>query len=158
MSNSQSTPGTHDFYPLPLLSNPHVQTLLGHLWRVPIWSHPVRRHILRLADGDALYLYDSIPPGWTFGGPIALLVHGLTGSHASPQVQRLGQFLLPHGWRVVRMDQRGARPSLPLARSAYNAGRSADVRARNPSPAEPHRGVRDRRSRWSDSPSEATSS
>ena len=98
------TPDAPDFRPLPLLSNPHVQTLLGHLWRVPIWSHPVRQHILHLPDGDALTLYDTIPQGWSAGGPIALLVHGLTGSHASPQVQRLANFMLPHGWRVVRMD------------------------------------------------------
>src|SRR4051794_4110483 len=78
-----------DFRPLPLLHNPHVQTLLGHLWPCPKWSHPVRRHVVRVADGDAVVLYDTAPPGWAPGGPVAVLVHGLTGSHRSAQVQRL---------------------------------------------------------------------
>lgn len=128
MSSKPPTSVAFDFRPLPWLSNPHVQTLLGHLWYKPTWSHPVRRHILRLPDGDALTLYDTMPASWPPDGPIALLIHGLTGSHASPQVQRLAQFLLPHGWRVVRMDLRGAGPSIALSRQAYNGTRSDDVR------------------------------
>ena len=129
MSSNLPPPGSLDFRPLPWLSNPHVQTLLGHLWYNPTWSHPVRRHILRLPDSDALTLYDTIPAGWPANGPMALLVHGLTGSHASPQVQRPAQFLLPHNWRVVRMDLRGAGPSIAPSRQAYNGTRSDDVRA-----------------------------
>src|SRR5437879_4509972 len=129
MPNITPSPNAFDFHPLPLLSNPHLQTLLGHLWPRPSWSHPVRSQVLRLPDGDALTLYDTIPSGWQPGGPIALLVHGLTGSHASPQVQRVAQFLLPHGWRVVRMDLRGAGPSIALSRHTYHGGRSDDVRA-----------------------------
>ena len=120
---------SHDFRPLPLLRNPHVQTLLGHLWPCPKWSHPVRRHVVRVADGDAVTLYDTAPPGWSPGGPIALIVHGLTGSHRSAQVQRLATYLLPQGWRVVRMDLRGAKPSIELSRGTYHAGRSDDIRA-----------------------------
>jgi uncharacterized protein len=129
MSSNVPTPGPPDFRPLPWLSNPHLQTLLGFLWYNPTWSHPVRRHVLHLPDGDGLALYDTIPSGWPPDDPIALIVHGLTGSHASPQVQRLAQFLLPHGWRVVRMDLRGAGPSIALSRQAYHGARSGDVRA-----------------------------
>jgi uncharacterized protein len=129
MPTTQPLPGPFNFQPLPLLSNPHLQTLLGYFWPRPPWSHPIRRHILRLADGDALALYDTAPPEWRPGGPIAVLVHGLTGSHASPQVQRLAQFLLPFGWRVVRMDLRGAGPSIALSRQTYHGGASGDVRA-----------------------------
>jgi predicted alpha/beta-fold hydrolase len=124
-----TTPSLLDFRPLPLLGNPHLQTLIGHLWPGPVWTHPIRTQILRLPDGDALTLYDTVPSTWRPGRPIALLVHGLTGSHASPQVQRLAQLLLPHGWRVVRMDLRGAGPSVALSRYSYHGGRSDDVRA-----------------------------
>jgi predicted alpha/beta-fold hydrolase len=129
MPSTLPSPGPFDFRPLPLLSNPHLQTLLGHLWPGPTWSHPIRPQILRLPDGDALTLYDTIPPAWQPGGPVAVIVHGLTGSHASPQVQRLAKFLLPFGWRVVRMDLRGAGPSIALSRQTYHAGQSDDVRA-----------------------------
>jgi predicted alpha/beta-fold hydrolase len=43
-------------------------------------------------------------------------------------VLRLAQFLVPHRWRVVRMDLRGAGPSVPLARQSYHGGISDDVR------------------------------
>jgi uncharacterized protein len=129
MPNIKPTDDLFDFRPLPLLSNPHLQTLLGALWPGPTWTQPTRVQVLRLPDGDALTLYDTIPANWRPDGPITVIVHGLTGSNASPQVQRLAQFLLPYGWRVVRMDLRGARPSLALSRLSYHAGCSEDVRA-----------------------------
>jgi uncharacterized protein len=118
-----------DFRPLPLLSNPHVQTVLGLYLPGNRFRHPTREHVLRLPDGDALMLHDSTPPGWPPGGRIALLLHGLTGSHASPVVRRVAARLYERGLRVVRLDLRGAGKGLPLARVGYNAARSPDVRA-----------------------------
>jgi predicted alpha/beta-fold hydrolase len=118
-----------DFRPLPLLGNAHLQTLLGHWLRGPRLRQPAREHVLWLPDGDGLLLHDIAPSDWEPGDPIALLVHGLTGSHASPQIQRLGLYLLTRGVRVVRMDLRGAGKGLPLARQSYHGGRSEDVRA-----------------------------
>lgn len=118
-----------DFRPLPLLSNPHVQTLLGHVLRGrPVLDCTVER-ILCLPDGDSLVLHDSIPEEWQTGEPIALLVHGLTGSHASSHIVRMARELLARGLRVVRLDLRGAGKGLPLARGFYHGGRSEDVRA-----------------------------
>src|SRR5260370_1137246 len=37
-----------DFQPLPLLRNPHVQTLLGHFLGRPPLRRPSREHVLRL--------------------------------------------------------------------------------------------------------------
>src|SRR2546421_115175 len=108
------------FKPLPLLSNAHVQTLLGHLLSGATVKLPTQRHVLWLPDGDGLVLHDTLPPGWIPGGPIAVLVHGLTGSHASPNMQRLAVLLLERRIRVVRLDQRGAGKGLPLARGSYN--------------------------------------
>jgi len=42
-----------DFRPLPLLGNPHVQTLLGAFLPGTKCPPPRRRHIVRLADGEA---------------------------------------------------------------------------------------------------------
>jgi predicted alpha/beta-fold hydrolase len=114
---------------LPLLSNPHVQTLLGHFLPGPLVVHPTHEQVIRLPDGDAVVLHDSVPDGWQEGSPITVLVHGLTGSHASPYVQRLAHWLLQAGRRVVRIDLRGAGKSLPLSRSTYHGGCSHDLRA-----------------------------
>ena len=121
--------GTSEFRPVPLLTNPHLQTLVGAFWRGPTFDYPSREQVLWLPDGDGLLLYDSVPPGWQPAGKMALLVHGLTGSHQSYLVQRAATLLLERGVRVVRIDQRGAGRGIPLARKTYHAGRSADIRA-----------------------------
>ncbi|HZU37737.1 MAG TPA: alpha/beta fold hydrolase [Gemmataceae bacterium] len=117
-----------DFRPLPLLRNPHVQTILGTCLRGPAFKHATVERELLLADGDRLLLFDSVPPGWQPGQPIALLLHGLGGSHQSYHLQRMGRHLLPLGYRVVRLDMRGCGKGAPLARRFYHAGLSADIR------------------------------
>jgi predicted alpha/beta-fold hydrolase len=118
-----------EFRPLPLLSNPHVQTLLGHWLRGPGLNRPTQAHVLRLPDGDALVLHDTTPLGWRPGDPVAVVLHGLSGSHASAGVVRLAALLLERRLRVVRLDLRGAGKGLPLARVGYHGGRSDDARA-----------------------------
>ncbi len=118
-----------DFRPLPLTSNPHTQTVLGAFWSGTKLRHPTRSQVLPLADGDSLMIYDCLPPTWHDGDRIAVLVHGLTGSASSPQLQRMTRRLLDLGVRVVRLDQRGTGGGLPLARGAYHGGRSDDIRA-----------------------------
>ncbi len=118
-----------EFRPVPLLTNPHLQTLVGAFWRGSTFDYPSREQVLWLPDGDGLLLYDSVPAGWQPAGKMALLVHGLTGSHQSYLVQRAATLLLARGVRVVRIDQRGAGRGIPLARKTYHAGRSDDIRA-----------------------------
>jgi predicted alpha/beta-fold hydrolase len=118
-----------EFRPLPLLSNPHVQTLLGHLLRGRQAFAVNCEHTVRLPDGDALVLHDAVPRDWNLGEPVVVLVHGLTGSHASPQLVRMGRTLFKAGLRVLRLDLRGAGKSLPLSRLFYHGGHSDDVRA-----------------------------
>jgi hypothetical protein len=123
------------FDPLPLLSNPHVQTVLGNLlspWQQP--SSAVQR-VVPLPDGDHIVLHETPTPlpsggevsGVRAGPPLALLVHGLGGSHLSPYMVRMTQRLNDHGWHVFRMDMRAAGAGLRLARRFYNAACSADV-------------------------------
>ena len=118
-----------DFRPLPFLGNPHVQTVLGSLWRGAPPTFAVRECLVPLPDGDRLVLHDSVPPGWRPGGRIALLVHGLGGSHRSGYMGRFAELLLPHGFRVVRLDLRGVGRGEALARRTYHGGCSDDVRA-----------------------------
>lgn len=117
-----------DFLPLPLLSNPHIQTWLGAYLPGPT-CQTQRRHLVHLPDGDALVLHENTPRSWQPGDPLALLLHGLGGSAASPHIQRLAVSLMEHGVRVGRLDLRGAGDGVSLARNVYHAGRSDDIRA-----------------------------
>src|SRR4051794_38695320 len=109
--NVPSAASTHlfeGFRPLPLLGNPHVQTMLGlHLLPGPSLKVQ-RRHTLWLPDGDGLLLHENVPPTWGPPQPMALLLHGLGGSGVSVHMQRLGGMLLARGVRVLRLDMRGA--------------------------------------------------
>jgi uncharacterized protein len=117
------------FRPLPFLRNPHLQTVLGQCLPAPPFPHPSREHFVELPDGDRVVLHDTAPPGWRPGAPVALLLHGGTGSHRSGLVVRLARLLLPRGVRVVRMDLRGAGRGAALARRSYHGGLTSDVRA-----------------------------
>jgi predicted alpha/beta-fold hydrolase len=117
-----------DFRPLPLLGNPHVQTMLGAFLPGRTCPAPQQKHIVTLPDGDAVVLHENIPAGWRSGDPMALLVHGLTGCHASTHIRRLAAQMLRRRARVFRIDLRGAGHALPLARLTYHAGRSDDLR------------------------------
>src|SRR5262245_31472343 len=109
-----------EFRPLPLLRNPHAQTLLSQLLRGVPFSFPTQERQLALPDGDRLVLHDSVPPGWAPGGRVALVLHGLGGCHGSPHVARMARRLLHAGLRVVRLDLRGAGRGAALARRAYH--------------------------------------
>ncbi len=117
------------FRPLPFLGNPHVQTILGNLWRGPAVTLPTRMHVVSLADGDALAVHETTPPAWQPGEPIILLVHGLGGSHNSAMMQRLTNRFTAHGLKVVRVDLRGAGAGVRLAWRVYNAACAEDLRA-----------------------------
>src|SRR5260370_34630950 len=99
-----------DFQPLPLLGNPHLQTLLGTWLKGPLFALPSReRHVL-LPDGDRLVLHDSIPAGWKVGDRVVVLVHGLSGSHRSSYKGRLAGLLAARRVRRVLLGLLRARP------------------------------------------------
>ncbi len=117
------------FRPWLWLRNPHVQTVLAVYWKGSAFPHASVRRRVRLPDGDRLVLHDTTPAGWQPGDPVAVVVHGLGGSHRSGGVVRTARLLLARGVRAVRLDLRGAGAGFPLARGCYHAGCSADVRA-----------------------------
>ena len=120
---------TYSFQPLRFLGNPHVQTILGSLWRGAPVKLPSRMHVVPLGDGDALAAHDTMPPGWSPGRPLVILVHGLGGNAQSPHLQRLTNQFTAQGLRAVRADLRGAGAGIQLARRIYNAASADDVRA-----------------------------
>jgi predicted alpha/beta-fold hydrolase len=116
------------FRPLPFLGNPHVQTILGNLWRGPKVALPTRMHVVALPDGDALAIHETTPPAWLPGSPTIILVHGLGGSHQSGMMRRLTNCFTKQGIQVFRVDLRGAGAGVKLARRVYNAACAGDVR------------------------------
>jgi predicted alpha/beta-fold hydrolase len=121
--------GGDDFTPFPLLGNPHVQTLLAFCLAGPTLYQPTRERQVALPDGDRLMLYDNVPAGWRPGGRVAVIVHGLGGSHRSVHVRRQAAVLLREGVRVARVELRAAGKGIALARQTYHAGCSDDLRA-----------------------------
>ena len=117
-----------EFRPFSLMGNRHLQTLLGSLSDSSPPEFPSKEVVLPVSDGDSILVLDSKPVSWVPGKPIAILVHGLTGSHRSSHVVRVGDRLYRRGCRVIRMNQRGAGPGLHLARWSSHAGRSEDIR------------------------------
>jgi predicted alpha/beta-fold hydrolase len=127
------------FRPLPLLGNPHVQTILGNLLAGVPRTSRVQKRIVALPDGDRIMLHETAPrlisplplgERWALRArvPIALLVHGLGGSHRSGYMTRMTNRLGDLGWRVFRMDLRAAGAGIRLARRFYSAACSEDVR------------------------------
>jgi predicted alpha/beta-fold hydrolase len=82
-----------------------------------------------LSDGGRLVLHDSVPESWRPGQRIALLVHGLGGSHQSGYMERTAGRLVRRGLRAVRIDLPGCGHGVHLSRRTYNGACSEDVRA-----------------------------
>jgi len=119
----------HSFRPLPLLGNPHVQTVLGSLLAAPTRGLSSTIMTVELADGDQVAAHDSVPAAWRQGDSVAVLVHGLGGCHRSSYMRRVALRLVHRGVRVYRMDLRGCGAGVKLARRFYNAACSADIRS-----------------------------
>ncbi len=110
------------FAPPRLITNGHVQTILGAL--VPQPAVTWQRERLELADGDFLDL-----DWWRAGHPrLAVLSHGLEGSSQAGYIRGVATALHRAGWDVLAWNMRncGGEPNR-LARS-YHSGVSDDLR------------------------------
>src|SRR5262249_43965141 len=82
-----------------------------------------------MEDGDRLLAMLDRPIAARPGGPLVILIHGLTGWEESLYIQSQARVLLGGGWRVLRLNLRGAGPSRATCGGQYFAGRSQDLRA-----------------------------
>jgi predicted alpha/beta-fold hydrolase len=115
---------TATFRPATGLSNPHLQTLWGPLWR-KLPNLQRHRERLWLADGDFLDL-DWHGPHQP-AAPLVLVLHGLTGSSSSPYVKGLQQALQARGWASVAVNWRGCSGEPNLLARSYHSGASEDL-------------------------------
>ena len=112
------------FQPAWWLPGPHLQTLWGALGRrAPMLQR--QRERLWLADGDFLDL-DWHGPHDPHA-PLALLLHGLTGSSNSHYILGLQQRLAANGWASVALNWRGCSGEPNLLPRGYHSGASEDL-------------------------------
>jgi predicted alpha/beta-fold hydrolase len=117
------------FRPLPLLKNGHLQTIVGFAWSGTKHIEKAVQVPVTLPDGDLIVLHDDCPSEWEAGDPVALLLHGICGSHRSPYMVRAAAKLNRRGVRTFRMDQRGCGAAAGLALRPSHGGRSEDAAA-----------------------------
>lgn len=118
-----------DFEPHPWLRCPHRQTIAGAYLPGARFRYRAAQHEIALEDGDRLVLHDDRPANWQPGQRIALLLHGLGGSHRSNHVSRVAGRLHQRGIRTARLDFRGSGAGWRLALKPGHAGRSEDAAA-----------------------------
>jgi uncharacterized protein len=114
------------FRPHSLVRGGHLQTIAGCYLPSRVDLPGIQSRV-PLADGDSIVLHDDGCIGSK--GAVAILVHGLGGSHQSGYMQRTSAKLQARGVRVFRMDLRGCGAGLPFARHPVHAGRSEDLAA-----------------------------
>ncbi len=80
-------------------------------------------------SGDVLVGVLDRPRAPVAGRPLAVLIHGLTGSADSYYVRRAARGFLEAGFSTLRLNLRGAGASRLLCRQQYHSGRSEDLAA-----------------------------
>ena len=119
----------HAFRPLPFLRKGHAQTLASFYFpHNPFISNGLQ-HTIPLPDHDQLVVIENLPEHPRSSGRILLLIHGLTGSHASKYLVRFTRRFVKQGYIVIRMNMRGCGAGIGLAKYPYHSGRSEDARA-----------------------------
>lgn len=114
------------FDPYPFIDDPHKQTIINSLFNF-LFEPASERKIVKLSDGDKISLEITTPRSWKPTDLTAFFVHGLCGSHKSPNLVRMAGRLEPLGVRAVRYNMRGCGSGKGLAKKIYHGGRSEDV-------------------------------
>jgi predicted alpha/beta-fold hydrolase len=109
-----------------------LQTLavLANLPAGELHPHTSERLFFPMNDrsGDTLLGMLDAPQLARGDRPLAVLIHGLTGSESSFYMLNASRHLLEHGYHVLRLNLRAAGPSRALCRQQYFVGRTADFR------------------------------
>ncbi len=84
---------------------------------------------LPLQDGSGDHLAAALHrPSAATHQPLTVLIHGLGGCEDSDYIRTHTDFLVRHGFPVLRLNLRGSGPSRPRCRLHYHAGLTADLR------------------------------
>lgn len=114
------------FDPFPFIEDPHRQTIISSLFNFLFEPSSIQKLVL-LPDGDKISLEITTPREWKGNDLTVIFVHGLCGSHKSPNLVRMAKRLEPLGVRTVRYNMRGCGSGKGHAKKNYHSGRSEDV-------------------------------
>lgn len=114
------------FDPFPYFNNPHLQTIVA---AILIFNPepPSKQMLVPLPDGDKISLEVTTPQNWKATDDTVILIHGLCGSHRSPNSVRTAKRLAEQGVRVARFNMRGCGSGKGHAKKIYHAGLSGDL-------------------------------
>jgi predicted alpha/beta-fold hydrolase len=115
------------FRPMPGLANGHAQTVFAGLLRRPP-AVRMRRERVELPDGDFVDADWSAEKGLAAEAPVAILLHGLEGSSASPYMAGMMRALGNAGIRSVALHFRGCSGPPNRRRVGYHSGWTDDLR------------------------------
>lgn len=115
------------FRPSRLIKSAHLQTVGAFIFGGKKLPYKAVKHVVQLHDDDRLVVHDDKPDSWITGDRIAILIHGLCGSHLSPCVARAADKLNRRGVRTIRVDLRGFGDSTLISKSHSHGGNYQDA-------------------------------
>ncbi len=101
----------------------HTQTVLGHIVPSATVNYNYQEHVLKLPDGDSLFLYYLDNKSDT----TLSLYHGLAGDSEADYIRRSADLAVKyHGWNVILVNHRRAHPKAK-SKQTYHSGRGEDA-------------------------------
>jgi predicted alpha/beta-fold hydrolase len=113
----------------PLLSNPHLLTILGNFWprKYDFSPFPIEDRLIR-TDEDTQILVQTQRPAVAPLGEVVLL-HGLEGNGSSGYIHSMAWDVLNAGFISHRFHMRTCGGTGNLCKTLYHAGLTSDLRA-----------------------------
>jgi predicted alpha/beta-fold hydrolase len=113
---------------VPLIANPHLQTVLAHFWPAGLDERrfPSERRLYRTAP-EVEVLVESQRPLQPPKGEI-VLVHGLEGSSRAGYMKSMARSALEAGFAAHRMNLRSCGGTEAWSKTAYHSGLTDDLR------------------------------
>ena len=113
----------------PLVSNPHILTVLGNYWKRKLDTkrYPVEQRLYQTEPQVQVLVLTQRPECEPLGELV--LVHGLEGSGASGYMLTMAQAALEAGYVVNRFHMRSCGGTEHLCNTLYHAGMTGDLRS-----------------------------
>jgi predicted alpha/beta-fold hydrolase len=114
----------------PLISNPHVLTVLGNFWprELDMRPYPVESRLFRTEPDVQVLVHTQRPADAKSRGEI-ILVHGLEGSSDAGYMRTMAKTALDAGYVVHRFNIRTCGGTERLCNTLYHAGLTGDLRS-----------------------------
>jgi predicted alpha/beta-fold hydrolase len=113
----------------PLISSPHLLTILGHYWprNLDTRPYPIESHLYQ-TDADTQVLVQTQKPLGAARGAI-VMVHGLEGSGEAGYMRTMAHTALHAGYIAHRFHMRTCGGTEHLTKTVYHGGLTGDLLA-----------------------------